>query len=185
MPDLDDKAPRKIRLELLDGTVEVTGSESFLRRAQTLIGNLVSEQKREPAPLSQDPIPASPPCNVNGSVVDIRSLRDQKQPRNVVEMAAVTAYYVSATAPPEERRESIDAEDIKKFFGQAEYTTTTAPRNILFQAKSAGYLDSAGRGQYKLNPVGYNLVTAGLPSQSTVTRKRRATKHRRPKGKKT
>jgi hypothetical protein len=24
--------------------------------------------------------------------------------------------------------------------------------------KNAGYLDSAGTGQYKLNPVGYNLV---------------------------
>jgi hypothetical protein len=34
----------------------------------------------------------------------------------------------------------------------------------LVNAKNAGYLDSIGGGQYKLNPVGYNLVAHRMGS---------------------
>jgi hypothetical protein len=36
---------------------------------------------------------------------------------------------------------------------------------VLVDARGAGYFDSAGRGKYKLNPVGHNLVVHKLPKK--------------------
>ena len=57
----------------------------------------------QPAQANVSPIasPSSPPS----SVVDIRTLKEQKQPRTATEMAALVAYYVSELLP--ERRTTI------------------------------------------------------------------------------
>ena len=96
-------------------------------------------------------------------VVDIRSLHDQKQPSSDMEMAAIVAYYLSELAPEENRKDTIGTEDIKKYFNQAGHPLPKGYQFTLPNAKSAGYFESAGRGKYKLNPVGYNLVAYGLP----------------------
>jgi hypothetical protein len=55
-------------------------------------------------------------------------------------------------------------DDIKKYFVQANYELPTAPpRMTLVNAKNAGYLDAISNGQYRLNPVGHNLVVHKLP----------------------
>lgn len=113
-----------------------------------------------------------------GDVSDIRTLKDKKQPKSAVEMAVLVAYYLAEMAKPPERKTAIGTNDITKFFKQADYRLPSQPRVILHQAKNAGYLDSGGRGQYSLNPVGYNLVTHGLPRSAAAkqpTTRRRAT----------
>ncbi len=187
---MGDVEQRKIRLELLDGIVEVTGSEDFLRRAQSLFIRLVGPEKIDESPPPAPPFgnQSPPPLGGDGGshdVTDIRSLREQKKPRSAVEMAALVAYYVANAAPEEERSPTIVAADITRLFGHAQYETTTEPRKILFQAKGAGYLDSAGSGQYKLNPVGYNLVTASLPSDSAAPKRKRRTSAKKSSAKKT
>lgn len=172
MPHVEPE-PRKVRLELLDGTVEVTGTEEFVRKAQSLFIKLTSDA-REPHPLPPS-LPAyapTPPPVVGGSAVsDIRTLKEQKQPRTQLEMAALVAYYVAELAGEGERSDTIGATEITRYFGQAGYRTTSPPRNVLSNAKAAGYLDNPTSGQYKLNPVGYNLVTAGLPATGDTTRR--------------
>jgi hypothetical protein len=96
--------------------------------------------------------------------VDIRSLTDQKKPKTVNQMVAIMAYYLAAHAPQAERRDHIVADDIKRYFPQANFPLPTGRPDVsLNNAKVAGYLDSIGDGQYRLNPVGHNLVVHKLP----------------------
>ncbi|HKA75299.1 MAG TPA: hypothetical protein VKE26_26085, partial [Xanthobacteraceae bacterium] len=76
-------------------------------------------------------------------------------------------------APPDERRDYIVADDIRKYFLQAVFPLPSAPPHMtLVNAKNAGYLDARERGQYRLNPVGYNLITNKLPpAQSRMERR--------------
>jgi len=106
------------------------------------------------------PMPTGPSPEMGG---DIRSLKESKDPRNDIEMACVVAYYLKNSAPADERKPEIVAEDIEKYFTQADYPLPKVPKQVLPNAKAAGYLDSVGRGKYRLNPVGHNLVAHSLP----------------------
>jgi hypothetical protein len=77
-------------------------------------------------------------------------------------MAALVAYYLKHHAPPEERKDVIQREDIEKYFVQADFPLPKRPDFTLPNAKNAGYFDAAERGSYKLNPVGHNLIAHGL-----------------------
>lgn len=101
-------------------------------------------------------------------MIDIRSLKEEKKPSTDREMAAIVGYYLSELAPIDERKESINQEDIVKYFKQADFKLPKHSRMTLPQAKEAGYFDTLARGQYKLNPVGYNLVVHNLPKQKTL-----------------
>lgn len=94
---------------------------------------------------------------------DVRSLRDEKQPRSANEMAAIVAYYLADIAPSDDRKREIGTSDIEKYFKQAGHPLPKAPDQTLRNAMAAGYLDSASRGLYSLNPVGHNLVAHSLP----------------------
>jgi hypothetical protein len=96
-------------------------------------------------------------------IVDIRSLKDQKKPTNAAEMACLTAYYLDSLAPAAERKKDISSADIEKYFKQAGYPLPKSWQQLLSDAKGSGYFDSTGRGKYKLNAVGYNLVAHSLP----------------------
>ena len=91
---------------------------------------------------------------------DIRGLKDKKQPKTVMEMAALVAFYLQEFS--DEKRDQVDVNDMKKYFKQAQFPTTSY-RNILFNAKNAGYFELLGNGKFRLNPVGYNLVAYNLP----------------------
>jgi hypothetical protein len=111
------------------------------------------------------PVPSTNPSLP--TIRDIRSLKEQKKPRTAVDMAALVAYYLSELAPDGSRKAEIGSDDITTFFKQAGFPLPAAPRQTLFNAKAAGYLDAAAHGAYKLNPVGHNLVAHGLPSAGT------------------
>jgi len=100
-------------------------------------------------------------------VHDIRTLKEQKKPGSANEMAALVAYYLSEQAG--ERKETIDASDIKKYFLQAVFPLPKVPKQTLLNARAAGYFDAVGEGQFRLNPVGYNLVVHNLPTDETTT----------------
>lgn len=126
---------------------------------------------------------AFPPERPSPAVtVDIRTLAEQKKPKTVNEKVAVLAYYLKNLAPGEERRDYITSEDISNYFPQADFELPVA-RMALSNAKNAGYLVALGNGQYRLNPVGHNLVTHKLPlgdgASGPRKRKRTAKKKRR------
>ena len=115
--------------------------------------------------------PVLPLVGPSTGQVDIRTLKETKKPKSAQEMAAIVAYYLDELAPSADRKNEIDAGDIKKYFKQADYPLPGAPSMTLIHARNAGYLDAAtDRGRYKLNPVGYNLVAHNLPARSEAPR---------------
>lgn len=95
--------------------------------------------------------------------IDIRSLKETKKPASVQQMACLVAYYLKELAPDDERKDSIGSSELEKYFKQAGFKLPKRLAQVLPDAKSAGYFDSANRGEYKLNAVGHNLVVHNLP----------------------
>ena len=112
---------------------------------------------------------------------DIRTLKEQKQPSAATEMATIVAYYLMELAPPEDRKETITRDDIEKYFKQAGYPLPKAIRMVLPTAKRAGYLEQIAEGEYKLNPVGYNLVVHSLPRKTSPPPRKPVKKKTSPK----
>ena len=102
---------------------------------------------------------------VAGRFADIRSLKEAKLPKTDREMACLVGYYLKELAPPDERKAEISAADIEKYFNQAGFALPKHPQMVLPSAKNAGYFDAVDRGNYRLNPVGFNLAVYGLPSK--------------------
>lgn len=95
--------------------------------------------------------------------VDIRTFKQQKAPSSANEMACVLAYYLQHLAPADQRKSTISAADVDKYFNQAGFPLPRRSDQLLVNARAAGYFESAGRGAYKLNAVGHNLVAHSLP----------------------
>ncbi|MBL8572838.1 MAG: hypothetical protein JNM13_04100 [Hyphomicrobiaceae bacterium] len=109
-----------------------------------------------------------PAVGTHKIVSDIRSFAESKAPSSAKEMACIVAYYLDNMAAADETKSTIGAADIEKYFKQANYPLPQAVKQLLPDAKNAGYFDSADRGTYKLNAVGHNLVAHTLPRASGV-----------------
>ena len=96
------------------------------------------------------------------TAIDIRSFKEQKNPSSGIEMACVMAYYLLQHSN-DDRKTEITAADVQKYFVQANYPLPKRLDQLLVNAKVAGYFDSAGRGTYRLNAVGHNLVAHSMP----------------------
>jgi hypothetical protein len=97
--------------------------------------------------------------------VDIRTLKSQKQPSTAQQMACLVAYYLQDIAPENERKATISADDLDKYFKQAGYKLPKKMDQVLPDSKKTGYFESVARGDYRLTAVGYNLVVHNLPPQ--------------------
>jgi hypothetical protein len=100
--------------------------------------------------------------------MDIRSLKNQKQPANVIQMACVAAFYLQEHAPEEEKTREVTGADLERLFKQAGFKLPSRMQQVLPDAKAAGYFESIDRGKYKLTRVGYNLVTHSLPKAAAA-----------------
>ena len=100
--------------------------------------------------------------------VDIRTLRNQKQPASAQQMACVVAYYLQEYAPREERTKEVSTADLERLFKQAGFKLPSRMQQVLVDAKTAGYFESVDRGKYRLTRVGYNLVTHSLPKAAAT-----------------
>jgi hypothetical protein len=119
--------------------------------------------------------PSSTLADRSNRQTDIRSLKNEKSPRSANEMAALVAYYLSEAAPETHRKQTINADDIKIYFKQAPFKLPSSAKMTLVNAKNAGYLEPTGEpGQYRLNPVGYNLIAHNLPEGKAAPKKKKA-----------
>jgi hypothetical protein len=142
----------------LDATVRGRVLEYVLRRLDMATYHAPSVAASADAPVASS---TSSPSRF--PVMDIRSLTGEKQPKSATEMAAVVAYYLAELAPEEERTDKINVDIVKRYFKQAQFPLPSVLKNVLNNAFAAGYFDNVARGEYRLNPVGYNLVVHGLP----------------------
>jgi hypothetical protein len=122
---------------------------------------------------------------VSSPVQDIRTLKEQKEPSSGIQMAVLVAYYLSETAPAGERKDEITKADIERYFKMAGFSLPADATFTLNNAKNAGYLDSTSSGHYKLNPVGYNLVTHRMGSREVETKGKSGKKSHSRRGAKT
>jgi hypothetical protein len=95
--------------------------------------------------------------------IDIKTLKDEKQPDSARQMACVVAYYLQELAPEADRKQTVTVADIEKYFKQARYPLPVKLGNLLPTVKDAGYFETVARGEYRLTRVGYNLVAHSLP----------------------
>ena len=90
-----------------------------------------------------------------------------KNPKNDIQFAATVAYFYRFEAPPEQRRNEIDAvllQDACRLAGRERFKR---PRITLNNAKNQGLLDRGSEaGKFTVNTVGENLVAMTLPSQA-------------------
>lgn len=147
-------------LEPLEGTARLTAIRAAcdhlsipLQGGPALGGPLLSFSSGEPSAID---------ARAAGQV-DIRTFKQQKAPSSANEMACVLAYYLQHLAPADERKTSISAADVDKYFNQAGFPLPRRSDQLLVNVRAAGYFESAGRGAYKLNAVGHNLVAHSLP----------------------
>jgi hypothetical protein len=112
---------------------------------------------------------------------DIKSFVAEKGPKNDVQFAAVAGYFYRFEASEAERKDVIVADDLQTAGRQARGYGFTKPLTTLNNAVMLGYFDRAGRGEFKLNAVGENLVAMTLPSDSSrkSSRGKKKTSHSR------
>jgi len=169
-------------LHALDGL----DGESIQRVLDYVFGRLsISRQSRAASSASTSVASSVPPlAEFQRSRVQpsIRDLKEEKKPESANQMAALVAYYLSEIAPERERKISINASDLEKYFKQAGFKLPKAIPQALPNAAAAGYFDPTGSGLYQLNPVGYNLVVHGLPRSGEGAPLRKRPKAKRKTG---
>lgn len=98
----------------------------------------------------------------------IKAFVDEKNPQSDVQLATAIAYFYRFEAPPEQRKEQIDAtllRDACRLAGRP--GKLTQPLKTLSNAHAGGLLDRGSeRGTFVINSVGENLVGMILPSSS-------------------
>lgn len=95
--------------------------------------------------------------------IDVRALKEQKDPKSATQMAAIVGYYLKELAPDGERKDTVKTPDLEKYFKEAKYELPKKLEQVLIDSKRAGYFEVVSRGEYRLTRVGYNLVAHRLP----------------------
>ena len=152
-------------LEALDPNARQTAIEAARSHLdlQPIAGIPITPLQSTPANSNTLHASSVPHLKTPAKKIDIRSLKEEKRPASARQMACVVAYYLQELAPDAEKKETVTNGDIEKYFKQAGFKLPKALEQVLLDAKSSGYFESAGRGEYKLNAVGYNLVAHSLP----------------------
>lgn len=95
------------------------------------------------------------------TATNIKSFVEEKSPSSDNQFAAVVAYFHRFVAP--EKKDSIGSDDLTEATRLANWQRLKQPAKTLANACATGLLDNVGRGMYRLNAVGENLVALVLP----------------------
>jgi hypothetical protein len=152
--------------------------ERILRWVREKLGMAISSPQNDlpatPRPPSGSPnAPLAPEASRPGQTQDIKSFIESKNPRSDVQLAATVAYYYRFVAPRGERKEAITADELVDACRLAQRKRPARARQTMFNALRGGVFDKVGRGAFKLNSVGENLVAMVLPgtgSEPSTTR---------------
>jgi hypothetical protein len=121
---------------------------------------------------SVPPITLPPPSLSTSGALDIKSFIDEKQPRSDVQFAATVAYYLRFEAPPAERKDNIDKEDLQEACRKAKRDRLKNPYQTLVNAHTLGLLDKgAEKATFAINTVGENLIAMTLPGEGKAVGK--------------
>lgn len=150
-------------IKALQGLDEKTRANAIAAACNELGLSNPALEKKTPPPFTPEGPSVGRPTLVAGPPKDIRTLKEEKNPESAVEMACIVAYYLMNLVPQPDRKETVGTDDMEKYFKQANFRLRKKSSQLLIDAKRAGYFDSVGRGAYRLNAVGHNLVAHSLP----------------------
>jgi hypothetical protein len=185
---MTDKAPegetKRMSLgQAIDAVTQALGA--FEAGEQQIILRAVYDQLKISGPAAPAP-PAPPPRVHEGQLgmetppppmrqpagggdfagMDIRAFKELKAPTSARQMACVVAFYLSEIVEGEEKSNVVTSALLEKYFKQARFPMPKAFEQVLPDAKAGGYFEGAGRGEYRLTRVGYNLVAHQLPPKA-------------------
>jgi hypothetical protein len=148
----------EVKVTVGDAQIEVRGGqEGVVEIVRALSDVLTQRATSSPAPRPTQPQAATDePARPRR--MDALSLFQEKAPSTQAEAVAVAAYYLSELAPAEMRSGTIDAKQATDVFRQARYRLPKRISQVLVNTQKAGYLTRVSAGEYKLSPVGFNLV---------------------------
>lgn len=124
---------------------------------------------------------------VTHGAVDIKKFVTEKAPRSDVHFAATVAYFYQFKSLDRQRKDSITKEDLVEACRQVDRKRPKRPAQVLVNAYHDGLFDRGGKGSYKLNSVGENLVAMALPGtndSAKAPKRARKTSSRKPQPKK-
>ena len=145
-----------------------------------------------PAPATRPPISVDTPRDsavaVSQGGVDIKTFVTEKAPKSDVHFAATVAYFYQFKSPESQRKDSITKEDLVKACREVQRKQPKVPAQVLVNAYHDGLFDRGGKGSYKLNSVGENLVAMALPGTNDTAKapkrtRKAATRKAQPKKK--
>ncbi|MCK6440620.1 MAG: hypothetical protein L6Q71_10540 [Planctomycetes bacterium] len=144
--------------------------ETYGKDEQQRILRLVVEGLSLRDPVAKSQATPEAPTDASGAggaaqpqAADIKSFVAQKKPKSDQQFATIVAYFYRFVAPEDSRKDAITTDDLQTAGRQARGFAFKTPSATLNNAVKAGYLDKAGRGKYKINAVGENLVAMTLP----------------------
>lgn len=150
----------------------VDDRERIIRWARERLGMpsaaAVATPPRMDAVLAEPAAEAATPSGQ--AAVDIKNFVNEKAPRSDVHFAATVAYYHQFKAPAQRRKDSITKEDLVEACRQVDRKRPKVPAQVLVNAYQDGLFDRGGKGHYKLNSVGENLVAMALPGTADGAR---------------
>ncbi|MFZ5875167.1 MAG: hypothetical protein ACOYXU_02045 [Nitrospirota bacterium] len=114
---------------------------------------------------------------------DIKTFVESKRPKSDMQFATVVAYYYCFEADAGRRSETLTADQLLEAARLSGWNRPPRPSMTLNNAKNQGYLDSAGKGAFRINSVGENLVAMTLPGENGKPPARGAAPRRRAKNK--
>ena len=116
--------------------------------------------------------------------INIKSFIEQKKPTSDIHLVTTIAYYYAFEALENKRKESIGAKDLTEALRLSQQKRFSNPRQALDNAKKRGLLNLSGRGQFKINSVGENLVAMVLPLPNKTAKISHSTKEKNQRKKK-
>jgi hypothetical protein len=114
------------------------------------------------------------------TAVDIKKFVTEKAPKSDVQFAATVAYFYQFKSPENQRKESITREDLVEACRQVDRKRPKVPAQVLVNAYRDGLFDRGGKGSYKLNSVGENLVAMALPGTNGAAKTPKRTRKSGP-----
>ena len=172
----------RVKIKIGDAEVDVEGAQGGVVKIVEALSDVLRGPRRTGSPSSSVALHSTAAPAPRSAPVDIRSFFAEKQPSSDLEAAAAAAFYNQYLAPEGQRRDTIDSESLLEAFRLARRKLPARAIYTLTNARNAGYLDSGGGpGQFRLNPVGYNLVehTLGASKQAEKTSGKSSKRHRK------
>jgi hypothetical protein len=145
--------------------LKVLGSDDQRRVIKWACEKLGIDSPLGPASAALHPTHASATAAVHphtqATGTNIKSFVEEKKPLSDMNFATVVAYFHRFIAP--EKKEAIGAEDLQEATRLVGRPRLQNPSQTMINASASGLLDKVGRGQYRVNTVGENLVALVLP----------------------